>query len=36
MKAELNTLIKRDTKGLYKKAIIGEINNLIGYSQNSP
>ena len=35
MKAELNTLIKRDTKGLYKKAIIGEINNLIVYSQNS-
>lgn len=28
----LKTLIKRDTKGLYKKAIKKEINNLIGFN----
>ena len=28
---KIKTLIKRDTKGLYKKAIKKEINNLIGF-----
>jgi len=32
----LETLIKKDVKGLYKKAIAGEINNFIGFSPNSP
>jgi adenylylsulfate kinase-like enzyme len=36
MIAKLNTLTSRDTKGLYKKAINGHINNLIGYSPGSP
>ena len=27
----LNTLIKRDTKGLYKKALEKKINDLIGF-----
>jgi adenylyl-sulfate kinase len=31
-KAEIEELIKRDTKGLYSKAINGEIDNLIGFS----
>lgn len=30
MKCGLNTLIKRDVKGLYKKAINGEISNFTG------
>ena len=30
--AELTTLIERDTKGLYKKALAGEIKNLTGVS----
>ena len=29
---KLDTLIKRDTKGLYKKAINKKIKNLIGYN----
>ncbi len=36
MKASLDSLILRDTKGLYKKAKLGVINNLIGYSPSSP
>ncbi len=32
VKAELKTCIERDTKGLYKKAIDGEINNFTGIS----
>ncbi|HLG20868.1 MAG TPA: sulfate adenylyltransferase [Bdellovibrionota bacterium] len=32
VKAELNTLINRDVKGLYKKAIAGEIKNFTGVS----
>ena len=35
-KSDLKLLIKRDTKGLYAKAIRGELNNLIGFSSNSP
>jgi adenylylsulfate kinase len=33
VKCSLETLIKRDTKGLYHKAILGEIDNLIGFSE---
>jgi|TARA_B100001964_G_C13954163_1_gene474690 adenylyl-sulfate kinase len=36
IKASLNTLIKRDTKGLYEKARNGELNNLIGVDPNTP
>ena len=36
VKASLETIIKRDTKGLYKKAISGKINNLIGYHKDTP
>lgn len=32
----LEVLEKNDVKGLYKKAKSGEINNLIGFSENSP
>ena len=35
-KCNLDILIKRDTKGLYAKSISGELNNLIGFSSNSP
>jgi len=34
--ASINSLRARDTKGLYKKADNGEIDNLIGYSESSP
>ena len=33
VKCSIETLIKRDTKGLYNKAILGEIDNLIGFSE---
>lgn len=33
--ASIDTVINRDTKGLYQKAINGEISNMIGYSHNS-
>lgn len=36
VEANINTLIKRDTKGLYKAANQGLINNLIGYSKINP
>ncbi len=36
IRASLEECIKRDTKGLYKKAINGEINNLIGFAEISP
>ena len=36
IKAEIATLEKRDTKGLYAKARKGEMNNLIGYSSGAP
>jgi adenylylsulfate kinase len=36
IKCDKNTLIERDTKGLYKKALNGEIDNLIGFSQKIP
>ena len=28
--------VKRDTKGLYKKALSGEITNMIGFSESNP
>ena len=33
--ADMNTLKKRDTKGLYKKETLGQVNNLIGVSKKS-
>ena len=36
VKASIKELVKRDTKGLYKKAISGELNNLIGVDPNTP
>ena len=36
VKASLDTVIKRDVKGLYKKALSNEINNFIGISKNVP
>tara|TARA_B100001758_G_scaffold244251_1_gene255322 strand:+ start:113 stop:664 length:552 start_codon:yes stop_codon:yes gene_type:complete len=36
IKTSIEECIKRDTKGLYKKAIIGEVNNLIGFSDSNP
>ena len=36
MNASINTLINRDTKGLYKQAKLGIIDNLIGFSSSSP
>lgn len=36
VKANLKTVIERDTKGLYKKALNSEIENFIGISQNVP
>jgi len=35
-KASLPAVIKRDPKGLYKKALSGEIDNFIGVSANVP
>ena len=35
-KAEIELLISRDTKGLYSKALKGELDNLIGFSTTSP
>ena len=34
--SDINTLKIRDTKGLYKRADLGELSNLIGYSDNNP
>ena len=31
----IDELVKRDTKGLYKKALNGQIDNLIGFSEKS-
>lgn len=36
MRASIDSLIVRDTKGLYKQAKLGAIDNLIGYSPSSP
>jgi adenylyl-sulfate kinase len=36
VKANIDELIKRDTKGLYRKASNGEIKNLIGVAKNTP
>ncbi|WP_127717837.1 adenylyl-sulfate kinase [Halobacteriovorax sp. HLS] len=34
--ANLDTVRDRDTKGLYKKAESGEIDNMIGFSESNP
>ncbi len=36
IKADIPTLEKRDTKGLYAMARNGEMDNLIGYSEGAP
>lgn len=36
IKADLEECIKRDKKGLYKKALAGKIDNFIGISENVP
>jgi adenylylsulfate kinase len=36
IKASVDNVIKRDVKGLYKKALAGEIDNFIGISSNVP
>ncbi len=36
IKCDENTLIERDTKGLYKKAFNGELDNLIGFGEKLP
>lgn len=36
VKAELKTVIKRDTKGLYKKAKQGKLKNMIGFDTGVP
>ncbi len=36
IKADLGECIKRDKKGLYKKALDGKIDNFIGISENVP
>lgn len=36
LKCDKDTLVERDTKGLYKKALNGEIDNLIGFSDKIP
>ena len=36
IETDIDSLKKRDTKGLYKAADLGLINNLIGYSEINP
>ena len=36
VKTSLKELVRRDTKGLYKKALYGELENLIGVDPNTP
>jgi adenylyl-sulfate kinase len=36
VKASLDTVIKRDAKGLYKKALAGRIDNFIGIDRRVP
>ena len=36
IRTPLEELVRRDTKGLYGKALNGEIDNLIGFSQKLP
>jgi adenylyl-sulfate kinase len=36
VRVSLDELIKRDTKGLYKKALNGNLTNLIGIDPNTP
>ena len=34
--SDIDTLKIRDTKGLYRRADLGQLSNLIGYSDNNP
>ena len=36
VKASLEELVRRDTKGLYKKALNGDLENLIGVDPDTP
>ena len=36
VKCSIEECIKRDTKGLYKKSLSGEINNMIGMAKSNP
>ena len=36
VKASLKELVRRDTKGLYKKALNGDLENLIGVDPDTP
>ena len=36
VKTDIDSLRKRDTKGLYLASDLGKINNLIGYSETNP
>ncbi|MEJ2195787.1 MAG: adenylyl-sulfate kinase [Ignavibacteriaceae bacterium] len=36
LKCDKETLVERDTKGLYKRALNGELDNLIGFSEKIP
>ena len=36
VKASIKELVRRDTKGLYKKAQNGELENLIGVDPDTP
>jgi len=36
VQASMETLMKRDTKGLYQKALSGELDNLIGVAPQTP
>ena len=36
VKANLETVIQRDTKGLYKKALQGKLSNMIGLDSGVP
>ena len=36
VKASLDSVIRRDTKGYYKKALEGELSDFIGISENVP
>ena len=36
VKADLETVMERDTKGLYKEAMQGNLKNMIGFNSNVP
>ena len=36
IKCSIDECIKRDTKGLYKKSLNGEINDMIGIAESNP